>query len=482
MTINLRNQHRVVSFCLAIVVVGSAFGGLTMCREAEPPAPVGDGFAEPVAILPAPSGENFLVLSSNRNRFFKDGSLALLSKSGEKLKAFSLPSLATNMAVAGDEMVITYDHESPVRLHQPKPSAKVVLYAFDETERTLSVKKTWDLDPKECIPQSVAMTEGYRYFAVACRHGSLLVGDLEQQSLTRVRAYPRMDLDSVYLDSESEMIVGLPSKHGRARGAAAKLVDKHHWDPVEKKLVEGEDGIPDDLEGKERDWDVLWKYGSHYRGFVFDLQKYASDPSFKDLSEDPDLAREESWWVYYSDPGEEEKNKSDGQRHYRTNFVSTQPTETSGVFTVGERPGRVLEVTTTDLRGMMAKPFVDRRTEDHFDFKVLFGAPESAAAKASQYLTDYNLIKRNNPAGMAVASSLRERESFDSHESRLQLSALAGQEEDWYTPHTSSDLNDSYISLAVIEDRYVLLSPLGENKVILFEIDGRELVLKRTIH
>ncbi|NBQ54632.1 MAG: hypothetical protein EBU49_13780, partial [Proteobacteria bacterium] len=130
------------------------------CKRAETFPTLGDQVASPVDVAVAPGEGYFYALNADFDRTFNAGSILVIDTEGNKKSAISVPRLGRNIAIAGNDMLVTFDADGTSR------GAEAILFDVSTPEAPREITRL-DLG---CSPLNTVMRQGYKHFAIACEN------------------------------------------------------------------------------------------------------------------------------------------------------------------------------------------------------------------------------------------------------------------------------------------------------------------------
>lgn len=389
------------------------------CKRSELFPALGTKVASPVDVEVTASGSHFIVLNTDFDRTYGQGSLLVLDKEGEKISALPTPRMGRFLTLAGNDLLVGFD------VADVDDSPTLVLY--DVTDPTQPVeRKRWSL---ECSPLNAELRPGYPYFVMSCTTGQIYLGkladDRSQSTMKVIRRFgnPRRAL---YVDPVRGLIYGFSTDLDKQSSADSPEKDQQTYDD-QAKLVSAEvpDEIPDERQSSRRSISNrgVWQI---YQFFIYNLNKEAgTNPDCTTPQEgiedcfplrktsDPVVQRELRW-IYFRltnfdgtpDPMAK-KYQSTAFKYYRTNFWAARPDAYDpDVFYLSHRgpprddgsphANQILRVRVIgDVLGELAdKPESGKvpKTEDIMQFERIYGFAGMESSKY-HYPGDFELTE-----------------------------------------------------------------------------------------
>ncbi len=471
------------------------------CRKDVALPDIKKNISGPVDIESVQDGQFFLVLNSNKDRQYNSGSILVVDSEGEKHSSFPVRSLAKEMVVAGDDLLVIFDKDTKRRGEADDPgTARVELYHIEvkEHEPNLVFKKGWDFKAKDCIPWSVVAKKDYSYFAVACAGGGLMMGELkeplEDSRLDLVRQYGGVTKRAMHIDSENGLLFAFPTDIGIPRSSDAQYEDKIAWDEASSSELPTSNDVPDYVDQSKLQRDRNSREGFSHQFIIYDITKEAQEVkeladdkghsfNFKSVDDNKVLINSERRWLSFtlkSDTVEE------GKKFYRTNFWSAIPDPSDPrIFYLSHRGSATNSIIKVALKDGFKDNLKDatKKTSDLFDFEQVFGFKETNQYNDKNYLTNFKLFSEDSADAtkFLLIDNFRDKEIFKEQRYSLILSPL-GKATDFFDEVSSTKLIDSYFGFCVgVENRVLASSSYGDS-VTLFKIENKKIIKTKDIN
>lgn len=294
--------------------------------------------ASPIDVEVSDSGDYFYVLNADFDRTYNMGSLMVLDKDGNKVKAIEIPRLGRSLTATDKDLIVTTDF--------PDDGDHAYVMLFDITDPKEPVlKKKFSIG---CSPLNATLRKNYDYFFVTCSDGTLHVGKLEaDRSASWIKNVRRYDSTrrALYLDTKREMLFAFTTDLSKQVSADLEALDVASYDSNANE-IKGEDGssapdeVPDNMQSTKRE---IANSGSR-AGFLFiayDIKAERENApgctvsegetcSFPARTSSDPVFQNERRWMYFN------LNNFDGTpdtltsldpnyKYYRTNFWAAKP-------------------------------------------------------------------------------------------------------------------------------------------------------------
>ncbi len=310
---------------------------LTGCKSKEKFPSLGTSIASPIDVAVTDDGNYFFVLNADFDRTYDVGSLLVIDKEGNKIKAVELPRMGRSLTVAGNDLIVTADFPDEDQ------GAHVLLFDITDPANPVQTAKL----PIECSPFNAVAEEGYPYFFVACTSGSLWQGQFAEPrggSLLKEVRYYGAARRAMILDTKRDLLLGFKTDADKQGTADRELEDRLTLDNLLNEVKVGElsvpNEVPDSFENSKR---VQSNKGQRqtFQFFVYDIAKEKESAPGCTVSEeetcsfpyrtnsDP-IVDSELRWIYYKlsnfdgapDPSDSYADKA--SKYYRTNFYEAK--------------------------------------------------------------------------------------------------------------------------------------------------------------
>ncbi len=287
---------------------------LLRCGESIDFPAIGDDVASPVSVT-AVNDSHFIVLNSDYDQTYNQGSLLTLDKTGNKVNALATHRLGIDMKVAGNQLFVIFAN--------PEGTGGIA-EIFDISDPTaIQSVKTFEVD---CNPIGLALSA--KYAAVSCNNGKIFAGDLSSVSsaslkLIRNYAFPRRAL---YINDTYETLLAFPTTELSSTSARdERLVDQKTYTDTETTDVAN--GVPDANEDSLEERLLVIQY-QPWQVAVADLARTKAN-GFPEPSSDLNNYRDEFFWIDYkltdeSGTPDDEADAETTTKIFRTNFWSVK--------------------------------------------------------------------------------------------------------------------------------------------------------------
>lgn len=269
MDLNRRSGSQYKSFIGALC---ASF--LFSCTSKESLPEIGTEISAPMSVAVDQGKNHFYVLNGDYNRRFHSGSITKVSRDGSTKEAVNVPHYGRSLKIAGDHMLVTYDQN-------PEEDNKTYVDLFQVFDGKLpELKKRWEFDECRAL-NSVIRTDPnanhavYKYFAVACENGDLLLGtlasDLSQSTLTKARDTPGFVRRAMHIDPANGLLYAFVTDMNVPNSRDQIMKDVRSYNPDDGTFTDKASDTPDRyLEDKVRR-QRLQKSGSEFQFMVLDL-------------------------------------------------------------------------------------------------------------------------------------------------------------------------------------------------------------------
>ena len=269
MDLNRRSGNQYKSFIGALCA-----SVLFSCTSQQNLPEIGTSISAPMSVAVDQGKNHFYVLNGDYNRRFSTGSITKISRDGQTREAVEVPHYGRSLKIAGDHMLVTYDQN-------PEEDGKTYVDLFQVfDDKSPELKKRWEFDECRAL-NSVIRTDPnagnavYKYFAVACENGDLLLGtlasDMTQSTLRKARNTPGYVRRAMHIDPANGLLYAFVTDMNVPNSRDQIMIDARTYNPQDGKFSKGASDIPDRyLEDKVRR-QRLQKNGSEFQFMVLDL-------------------------------------------------------------------------------------------------------------------------------------------------------------------------------------------------------------------
>lgn len=461
-----------LAFCIASV--------LNACKREEKFPELGKNFANPADVAVSDDGEYFYVLNSDFDRTYNKGSILVLTKDGERVGSVDTNRLGRTVNVAGNDMLITYDSADD----GVDPEVRL----FDVSEPKQPVLKKIFTIP--CVPINSVIKKNYKYFAVSCIEGKLLVGELttnrEDSTLNLVREYSTTRR-ALYLDTSRNLLFGFVTDMAKQNLFERVLKDVRTTTDTEDK--DGADEVPDEWQTTKRNRSNFAR-SEIYQFFVYDLEAQAAKNFPSGTPNDPEVLKELRWFYFCLsnfDGTPDPDGVCDGTpdpglsaKLYRTNFWDAKPDPIDpSVFYLSHRgvgatlfANDVLKVTLTGDPKISADGVVPK-TASFLQVERVYGFPGEVEASKDiadlHYPGDIEIANINN-RNMLIVNHFRDLVYWKKGEYRFGITAKVLGENFWFSEQLTEDPSTSYYQVAVSPQGKGISCSFYGNTVMLLDI------------
>lgn len=466
---------------------------LLSCKREEKFPDLGTNFANPSDVAVSESSQYFYALNSDFDRTYNKGSILVLDKDGVRAGVTETNRLGRAMNVAGNDMIVVFDRSEV----QQNPEARL----FDLTDpKQPKLVKIFDLP---CVPLNSVLRKDYKYFAVTCINGGLLVGELktprEDSTLQLVREYDKTRR-ALHLDSARNLLFGFVTDMGKQDLFERVLDDVQTInDSTPTEGIPGADEVPD-----------IWQTSKRLRSntprneifqfFVYDLAAEAAK-GFPLVGISNADVQKELRWLYFClsnfDGTPDPDGVCDGtdggpkKKLYRTNFweAKPDPVDPSAFYISHRGVGATLfanDVVKVSLTGnpRIGSDGVVPMTADFAKFERVYGFPGEVEADGTKadlhYPGDIEAIVISGRP-MLVVNHFRDLVFWKKGEFRFGITAKVIGENSWFaeteTPKDppppdklTADPSTSYYQVAISPEGKGVSCSFYGNTVIMLDI------------
>lgn len=452
------------------------------CKRAEKFPDLGTKMASPIDVAADKSNSYFFVLNADYPRDYNVGSIVTLSADGVVQSALHVPRLGRSLTVAGDDMLVTFSSQGD------EGAAQVQLYDAADP-KNIKYVASWGMSAG-CNPVNAVMRSGYKYFAVACSNGGLMVGELKtprsESTLTLVRQYTGARR-ALHLDVERNLLIAFPTDLDRQSLSDTQLVDAVTYSETDGTETASPNEIPDQWELNARDRAKDRRGSYQYIFAVYDIAAgAAANFAFKQTKE----VLGELRWTYFNltnfdgTPDVELTTDNLTTRYYRTNFWEAKPDpDNSSAFylshrgtsysrpDVGTSPhaNSIVHVTITgDLTDTSLK------TSDVLSFERVYGFKGELEESGKHYPGDFE-IQTVNGSPLLLVNHFRDLINFRG-QTYFSLAAKVLGDNNWFTERSSTSPETSYYQVALTPSgRAMAVSFFGNVVILLDALPGADI-------
>lgn len=459
------------------------------CKRAETFPTLGDQVASPVAVAVAPGEGYFYALNADFDRTYNSGSLLVIDTDGNKKSALQVPRLGRNIAVAGNDMIVTFDSDGTTT------NAEAILYDVSTPETPREVRRI-DLG---CSPLNIVMREGYKHFAIACEGvgeaGGILIGtltdDRSQTSVKLVRTYGTARR-AMHIDPVNELLFAFPTDYGIQSWMDLDLDDAATYAPDGTKTNTPNE-IPDLYENTRQARSNL-SQRQIYQFIVYDLaaERAATPEAFPFRDARSAEVAKEFRWIYFNPEDYTGTPDSDAgltsttatRRYYRTNFfAAAQDPDDNAAFYLSHRghidsvtgvgspqANDVLRIALTSDPRVKADGTVPL-TSDYLQITRVYGRGAEDSSKGRHYPGNIE-VKRVLGEKMLFVNHFRDLVNWARSQIYFGIAAKSLGHDYWSSEigNSDSDAKNSYYDIAVNSAGRAAACSFYGNKVILFDV------------
>lgn len=467
-----------VTWCLILATAAAS-----SCKREEKFPDLGTTVASPVDIALSDDQKYFYALNADFDRRYNTGSVLVVTPAGEKVGSVDVPRVGRSISVAGTDMLIT------TAAGDDKSSSGVYLYSLadDATKPRLVAKWT-----PECTPLNAVMRKGYKYFAVSCTSGGLLIGTLadkrEDSTLKRVREYGTTRR-AMYLDPSRNLLFMFATDLGEQLWSDLELEDTKTYDDL-NNATEAANEVPDNYEASRRsraNKDVRKKY----QFIVYDIGAEAAVASeaFPYRAERDAVFDAEARWMHFNltnfdgTPDTDTGFTADGMRfkYYRTNFWKALPDRNDpDVFYISHRghsetnrersrhANSVIRVRIT-ANPIGAEGGSHPKTADFLSFERVYGFKGEINENGLQYPGDFTIAETQGQQ-LLVVNHFRDLFNWPRKQAYFSIAAKVIGDNFWFDEYASTSGFDSFYSLAVTDEGRGLACSFYGSSLIMFDV------------
>tara|TARA_Y100000991_G_scaffold212165_1_gene195776 strand:- start:445 stop:1917 length:1473 start_codon:yes stop_codon:yes gene_type:complete len=460
---------------------------LSNCNEVQERHAINMDISRPIDIKTDSEKEVFYILNSNMAGDFKDGSILLVDKSGNKLEAFSTPSLGRSLYVNNN---LAQSSGSKQRLlasfegGQDDSQATIQVYDLSNAKKP-QLEKTWNIEGR---PANAVLDETGTKIAVSCYDGELYLGSLEDEdpsnwSLKHIRTYPGpLRRAMVFRQGMLYLFVTFPLSP-LARDQIYQ--DTKTFDDKGEVTDENTpDGMPDKF--AEENYAFYRKQTSFFHFVTLDVELALSETENSSVSLPKSFKETQSElkWLYFNlegadsslDTGSADSEK--GERFYRTNFWQATPHIDGDKFYLSQRggysenSGKISSLSNNVLLFEIKAEEEAGVENGYFNVERYFGYEESLHDVKRSYVGAFDLLSygsENIEQNLLVVNHFRGPDM--SSDPYYSLTSLVPKDpsKDNYKIKSSEKMEGSYYSVAVGDGGVILSSFFYANKLVLLD-------------
>lgn len=468
------------------------------CAEKKDKPSLDLGLATPLDIISVndTKGEYFYVLNTDFQHQYSSGSLLVLDKDGNKIKALSIPRLGESLSATDSRLLIGFNRESD------EEDSQVHLYNIQDPENPSFVKSFTLTD--ECTPAGMTSRSGYAYFAVSCENGHLYMGEfkdgdtfLSDSTLKKVREYPEVANavpGTLYIDPKRDLLFRFQKDKTGGLLTDSASEDKETWENG-KRTSESPDEIPDFLQQRGRD---VLDETTRWNFTLYDIAKGKSeDFKFQDFT---DIKAEEVRFLYFHldnyDKFPDVPSYAGDQniKYYRTNIrkVEADPEDPDSFYLLhaglvkknfSEHANNIVKVTFKTPSARVDSNGLAPTLNKYLEFKRVFGFQGISSAK-NEYFSSF-AVKRFSGRKTLFVNSFKDISNFDDPLYILGAANIFDGPADyleWFTKVEGTANRDSYSGLALSNSGNLATISFFDQKVRIFEVKyGEPMSLLKTV-
>lgn len=386
-----------------LAVLAVALAALSGCKQKETFPSLGDKVASPIDVAVADGGQYFYVLNADFDRTYDSGSILVMDKDGNKIKAVEVPRMGRSLTLAGSDLIVGLDYPDD------KEDAKILL--FDVSDPATPVQKA-DL-AIDCSPMNAVAEKDYPYFFVTCTNGMLYQGEFgsprENSTLKKVRSYG-VERRALLLDTKRDLLLAFKTDLEKQATADREYLDQKTVDALIKEVKNGDASVPNEVPDVYEETKRAQSNKSQrqtYQFVVYDIAKEkAAAPgctvsdeencNFPYRSNSDPVVDSELRWIYFrlanfdGAPDPSPEAATPGIRYYRTNFFEAKKDPTDpDVFYLSHRgnpdkspfANQIVRVTITGDLHVAADTMKAPHTSDVMSFERVYGFKGAQATK-----------------------------------------------------------------------------------------------------
>ncbi len=456
-------------------------GAFTSCRRDERFPALGDKLASPLDVGVSKDGNYFYVVNTDLDRTYNAGSILVLDRDGKRVRAVETPRLPRSITVAGNDMIVTVENPATT---QDQNEFKVLLFDIADPSSP-NLIKTW---PVPCGPVNAVLREGYKYFAVSCTSGGLLVGELTsdraQSYIKLVREYSVVRR-ALHIDPQRGLLFAFTTDFGLQETKDVDMPDEKTYDK-NFKFVEEPNEVPDNYEDKKDAVRRPSYYRQRYQFVVYNFNEEAgASESFPYRKSDDPIYQRELRWLYFTlanfdGQPDFEIGVSDLKRKiYRTNFWSAQPdADDPNAFYLSHRGKDTTystnEIVRVSIVGNVAGTGQETApaTADVLEFERVYGFK---GEWIPQHFPCSFLVLNINNYKTLVVNHFKDLVAWNRKDVYYSVAAKTLGTESvgdsiWHQELTSDDPKTSFYQIAVNQDGRALMTSYYGNAVILLDV------------
>jgi hypothetical protein len=460
------------------------------CRREEKFQSLDDKIASPIDVAASADGQYFFVLNVDYPRDYNQGSIITVDRDGNKVSTVATQRLGRSLTVAGNDLIATFAFQGE--------DGDAAIELYDISNPKAPVKKA-SFTPPNCDPTNAVAKSGYKYFAVSCSNGSLIIGEFatnrSDSQIHLVRRYPYARR-AMYLDATRGLLFAFPTI-APSTSASLNVTDVQLTDAttssdvtdaktgivIDSKKVDGSNDIPDTYEEAIYDRKNKYKRGP-FQYVVYDLETEAAG-GFTYV-EDLDKLQTELRWIYFSlynfdgSPDVIQTVNEINNKYYRTNFWSAKPDPSdTNVFYLSHRgngdsnhsgsphANNVVKVTIT--ANPKTQNGVAPKTEDYLSFERVYGFKGEGFADTTKHYPGDIEVAAVSGTTMLMVNNFRDPVNFPTSAFSGLFSKILGNNT-WYSELNEPDTGHSYYQVALTSSGRALAVSFYQNILILLDV------------
>ena len=467
-----------------IAVVAVAFVGIALsaCKRDEKFPDLGMNVASPVDLALSEDQKYFYALNADFDRRYNTGSILVLTPEGEKVGVAEVPRVGRSIAVSGTDLLVT------TASGDDKSSPGVFLYSLSDPKKPTLVRQ-W---VPECVPLNAVMRKGYKYFAISCVSGQLLIGTLadqrENSTLKLVRDYGTARR-AMHLDPERNLLFLFATDLGEQVWSDLELEDSKSYDEL-NNITEASNEVPDSYESSRRSR-ANKSVRQKFQFIVYDIgaESKASPEPFPLRAERDAVFDGEARWMHFNltnfdgTPDTDTGFTADGMRfkYYRTNFWKALPDRNDpDLFYLSHRghsesnrerskhANSIVRVRIT-ASPIGADGGAHPKTADFLSFERIYGFKGEINENGLQYPGDFS-ISQNQGQQLLVVNHFRDLFNWPRKQVYFSIAAKVIDDNFWFDEFASTSGFDSFFSLAVTDQGRGMACSFYGSSLIMFDV------------
>jgi hypothetical protein len=480
----LFSGYFLTTFCLVFLV---------NCEQKENFPPLDQKVAFPIDVAVHQESGLFYALNSDIDNRYNSGSILVLDREGNKLNAIPTPRMGRSLSLAGNDLIATFDRAG----QEGEDVNKVILYDTSDPQNPALIKM-WDLD---CTPLNASLRENYRYFAVTCLGGKLLLGELtedrSQSTLKVVRDFGPHTRRALYIDPVRQLLFAFVSDVGASGLRDEEFIDEGAYneviDPETNEKTYQKSGEPNDMPDRYESSAINIRSGRdarrRFQFLVYDIAAEAAKDFPLATTLDTKIMAQELRWIYFNltqlngAPDKESWLIDRTKKYYRTNFweAKSDPLDPN-IFYLSHRgienaegsphSNQIVKITIHGNPRPASDDAIAPYTHSYFHFERVYGfkGDQKRGDGEPNYPGDFEVLF-NQGQKFLVINNFRDLSNFRNlGGARFTITAAALDDTYWFEEVASTSAQDSYFQIAIDSQGRALTGSFYNSSLVLLDI------------